>query len=120
MAIDAFIRQSGVRCPAYRWSGLLGRCCPRAGRAGLSRNDRLFPSAEDVAAFVWRGCPDVVASIRHGNKSETEGMAEKIDALDDAIFARCARRLMPFVALLYLVNYIDRVNVGFAALTMNR
>ncbi len=51
---------------------------------------------------------------------ETAGMAEKIDALDDAIFLRCARRLMPFVALLYLVNYIDRVNVGFAALTMNR
>ncbi len=51
---------------------------------------------------------------------ETAGMAEKIDALDDAIFLRCARRLMPFVALLYLVNYIDRVNVGFAALTKNR
>jgi ACS family tartrate transporter-like MFS transporter len=26
---------------------------------------------------------------------------------------------MPFMMLLYLVNYIDRVNVGFAALTMN-
>jgi MFS transporter, ACS family, tartrate transporter len=47
-------------------------------------------------------------------------MAERIEAPDDVIFARCARRLMPFVALLYLVNYIDRVNVGFAALTMNR
>ena len=39
---------------------------------------------------------------------------------EDRIFARCARRLIPFVALLYLVNYIDRVNVGFAALTMNK
>ncbi len=47
-------------------------------------------------------------------------MAEQIEAADDLIFARCARRLMPFVALLYLVNYIDRVNVGFAALTMNK
>jgi MFS transporter, ACS family, tartrate transporter len=47
-------------------------------------------------------------------------MAEQIEAADDLIFARCAKRLMPFVALLYLVNYIDRVNVGFAALTMNR
>jgi len=27
---------------------------------------------------------------------------------------------MPFILLLYLVNYIDRVNVGFAALTMNK
>jgi MFS transporter, ACS family, tartrate transporter len=28
-------------------------------------------------------------------------------------------RLVPFLELLYLVNYLDRVNVGFAALTMN-
>ena len=38
---------------------------------------------------------------------------------DDRVFAKCAWRLIPFIALLYLVNYIDRVNVGFAALTMN-
>lgn len=36
------------------------------------------------------------------------------------IFAKCAWRLIPFVMLLYVVNYIDRVNVGFAALTMNK
>ena len=39
---------------------------------------------------------------------------------EDQIFARCARRLIPFIMLLYVVNYIDRVNVGFAALTMNK
>src|SRR3954453_10876940 len=32
---------------------------------------------------------------------------------------RAARRLLPLLVLLYLVNYLDRVNVGFAALTMN-
>jgi hypothetical protein len=36
------------------------------------------------------------------------------------VFAKCAWRLIPLMILLYLVNYIDRVNVGFAALTMNR
>jgi ACS family tartrate transporter-like MFS transporter len=46
-------------------------------------------------------------------------------ALDTAEFgARILRkvrlRLIPFMALLYFVNYLDRVNVGFAALTMNR
>ncbi len=35
------------------------------------------------------------------------------------IFAKCAWRLIPFIMLLYVVNYVDRVNVGFAALTMN-
>jgi len=38
---------------------------------------------------------------------------------DDAVIAKCARRLIPFIFVLYLVNFIDRVNVGFAALTMN-
>jgi ACS family tartrate transporter-like MFS transporter len=36
----------------------------------------------------------------------------------DRVFAKIARRLIPFIMLLYVVNYIDRVNVGFAALTM--
>jgi MFS transporter, ACS family, tartrate transporter len=39
---------------------------------------------------------------------------------DERIFARCAWRLIPFLSLLFLLNYLDRVNVGFAALTMNR
>ena len=39
---------------------------------------------------------------------------------DDRVFAKCAWRLIPFMMLLYVVNYLDRVNVGFAALTMNK
>ena len=30
------------------------------------------------------------------------------------------RRIIPFVFVCYVISYIDRVNVGFAALTMNR
>jgi MFS transporter, ACS family, tartrate transporter len=36
------------------------------------------------------------------------------------IFTKCGWRLVPFMALLYMVNFIDRLNVGFAALTMNK
>jgi ACS family tartrate transporter-like MFS transporter len=39
---------------------------------------------------------------------------------EDRVFIKCAWRLIPFMMLLYVVNYIDRVNVGFAALTMNK
>jgi len=39
---------------------------------------------------------------------------------DQQVFGKCQRRLIPFIFLLYIVNYIDRVNVGFAALTMNK
>ncbi len=38
----------------------------------------------------------------------------------DQVFTKCAWRLIPFMGLLYLVNYIDRTNAGFAALTMNK
>jgi ACS family tartrate transporter-like MFS transporter len=40
--------------------------------------------------------------------------------MSEEVFTRCALRLIPFMLLLYITNYIDRVNVGFAALTMNR
>lgn len=38
--------------------------------------------------------------------------------MEDKVFAKAAWRLIPFMILLYVGNYLDRVNVGFAALTM--
>lgn len=32
---------------------------------------------------------------------------------------KVARRLVPFIGLLYFVNYLDRTNIGFAKLTMS-
>ncbi|HZF17845.1 MAG TPA: MFS transporter [Steroidobacteraceae bacterium] len=37
-----------------------------------------------------------------------------------AVVRKVAVRLMPFLILLYFVAYLDRVNVSFAALTMNK
>src|SRR5665213_3645010 len=36
-----------------------------------------------------------------------------------AIYRRITLRLIPFLMLLYLIGFLDRVNVSFAALTMN-
>lgn len=36
------------------------------------------------------------------------------------VLRKVAWRLLPFMGLLYFTAYLDRVNVGFAALTMNR
>jgi hypothetical protein len=33
---------------------------------------------------------------------------------------KAARRLIPFLILCWLISILDRVNVGFAALTMNK
>src|SRR3569832_455417 len=38
----------------------------------------------------------------------------------EPVFLKCAWRLLPLMMLLYFFNITDRVNVGFAALTMNR
>ena len=37
-----------------------------------------------------------------------------------ATIARISRRLIPFAMLLFVINYLDRVNISFAALQMNR
>jgi ACS family tartrate transporter-like MFS transporter len=42
------------------------------------------------------------------------------DARANAILARAARRLIPIMCLMYVASFLDRVNVGFAALTMNQ
>lgn len=39
--------------------------------------------------------------------------------LRERTLAKVSRRLIPFMFLLYIVSYLDRVNVGFAALQMN-
>lgn len=40
--------------------------------------------------------------------------------LEQATMRRVAWRLIPFICLLYFIAFIDRVNIGFAALTMNK
>jgi MFS family permease len=42
-----------------------------------------------------------------------------VTELERATMRRVARRLLPLLILCYFVAYLDRVNVGFAALTMN-
>jgi ACS family tartrate transporter-like MFS transporter len=37
----------------------------------------------------------------------------------DAILSRAAWRLIPIMCLMYVASFLDRVNIGFAALTMN-
>ena len=40
-------------------------------------------------------------------------------ALAGEAIRKASRRLIPFLCLAYAVNFLDRVNVGFAALAMN-
>ncbi|HXN12890.1 MAG TPA: MFS transporter [Candidatus Acidoferrales bacterium] len=40
--------------------------------------------------------------------------------LADAALSKARRKIIPFLFVLYLVAYLDRINVGFASLQMNR
>lgn len=35
------------------------------------------------------------------------------------VMRKVTRRIVPFIMVLYLIAFIDRVNIGFASLTMN-
>ena len=43
-----------------------------------------------------------------------------MNTLEQRTIARVSRRLIPFLIVCYFVAYLDRVNVSFAALTMNK
>ena len=40
--------------------------------------------------------------------------------LETRTLGRVTKRLVPFLILCYFIAYLDRVNVGFAGLTMNK
>lgn len=40
--------------------------------------------------------------------------------LEKRVIRRISLRIVPFIMLLYFIAYIDRVNIGFAALQMNQ
>ena len=41
-------------------------------------------------------------------------------AVERATMARVTRRLLPMLMICYFIAYLDRVNIGFAGLTMNK
>ena len=42
------------------------------------------------------------------------------DPTSESVIRKVSRRLIPFLFLLYVFSYLDRINIGFAALSMNR
>ena len=51
---------------------------------------------------------------------DTSAAADTLDEQGRATIARVVRRLIPFIFLCYVVAYIDRVNIGFAARELQR
>ncbi len=54
------------------------------------------------------------------NSAEAVVSAPPPSAFESRLIRKLQLRLLPFLFLLYIVSYIDRINLGFAALTMNK
>ena len=44
----------------------------------------------------------------------------EMTAVRRRVLGKVARRFLPILTIAYMLNYLDRTSVGFAALTMNR
>jgi MFS transporter, ACS family, tartrate transporter len=51
---------------------------------------------------------------------QSSDLTHNVSDLETQTMSRVARRLLPMLIACYFVAYLDRVNVGFAALTMNK
>lgn len=75
---------------------------------------------------VPRPAPPAYGEPRHNlvpEEYDVEPSQHAVAAADPALEARVvrkvARRLLPFLGVLYFINYVDRTNIGFAKLTMS-
>lgn len=50
--------------------------------------------------------------------SQSAAVTQATDDDKNAVYKRITQRLIPFIFICYLFNYLDRVNVGFAKLQM--
>src|SRR6476619_5753493 len=94
-------------------------------RLGAEDRSRLWsegsPRGAGLAAFffaTFRSHPRPIWR-RPGAPRRLEGV-DPLLRLAPTVPAKVSRRLLPFLFLLYIVCFLDRVNVGFAALQMNR
>src|SRR5579862_2724457 len=57
--------------------------------------------------------------IKRVTSDETE--MQPTNAIDEkALVRKIAWRIIPFVFILYIISYLDRANIGYAALQMNK
>src|SRR5260370_8006747 len=61
--------------------------------------------------FTLRESPEVILA----NETDTAVMASAQRTIQ-----KLRMRIIPFVFVLYVISFLDRINIGFAALTMNK
>lgn len=59
-------------------------------------------------------------AARRAGKEPDAAIASEDYAASERTLAKAFRRILPFIFVCYVISYLDRTNVGFAALTMNK
>src|SRR5512132_953465 len=99
------------------------RCSTRS-RSSKSRSADWAPSRRRRMESISSASPSPTTSPDKSSLSAAEfaSDAERAGdaALERATMRRVSLRLIPFVFVLYIFNFLDRSNVGLAALQMNR
>lgn len=72
-------------------------------RPSISKPEKQLAAADDNAAY-----------------GASDGAAEREATLCDSAVRKAYARILPVLFLSYIFSYLDRTNVGFAALTMNK
>ena len=87
--------------------GAIIRNCAAAGKS----NAALLP--------VARGCGQSMLAAMAEKSRNMPWEATMSDMVEKSTASKVYWRLLPLAILTYFLCYLDRINVGFAALTMN-
>jgi len=94
--------------------------CSNGGWPGY-RSPRAAPDGHHPLARVTPGQPGEAAGIGQVRppRQTSPSIAVHQHAVDGLLLRRVGRRLLPLLLVLYVVAFLDRVNIATAALTMN-
>jgi MFS transporter, ACS family, tartrate transporter len=101
---------------------------PKDANDGESHIRAKSDGAQEKAGGVWPVNPSLLitspAVVCFGKRQESDNTSREglsmARTLEQTTMRKVYWRLLPFAILTYFLCYLDRINVGFAALTMNK
>jgi hypothetical protein len=80
----------------------------QTGRQWLAQKVGIWPEDSQAIWLCWR-------EVLMGTETDSCGVT-----IESRTIQKVRRRIIPFIFVLYFVCFLDRINIGFAALTMNK
>jgi MFS transporter, ACS family, 4-hydroxyphenylacetate permease len=94
---------------------------PRPSRLALDEEmGRAFRDAVGLKVPIGKSGLSPVKHREEPMPSTSSGSSDTSLIAAGSIIRKISFRIIPFLFALYVINYIDRINIGFAALSMNK